>query len=110
MHPYLSLAIAIVSEVIATSALRAADGFTRLVPSIMVVVGYALAFLFLSITLKSIPVGIAYAIWSGLGVVLISVVAYFVYGQSLDLPAIIGMTLILAGVLVLNLFSKSTAH
>lgn len=110
MHPYLSLGIAIVSEVIATSALRAADGFTRLVPSVVVVVGYALAFLFLSITLKSIPVGVAYAIWSGLGIVLISVVAYFVYGQSLDLPAIIGMALILAGVLVLNLFSKSTAH
>ena len=110
MHPYLSLAIAIVSEVIATSALRAADGFTRLVPSVVVVIGYALAFLFLSITLKSIPVGIAYAIWSGLGVVLISLVAYFVYGQALDLPAIIGMVLILAGVLVLNLFSKSTAH
>jgi len=110
MHPYLSLGIAIVSEVIATSALRAADGFTRLVPSVVVVIGYALAFLFLSITLKSIPVGIAYAIWSGLGIVLISVVAYFVYGQSLDVPAIIGMALILAGVLVLNLFSKSTAH
>jgi len=110
MHPYLSLAIAIVSEVVATSALRAADGFTKLVPSIIVVVGYALAFLFLSITLKSIPVGIAYAIWSGLGVVLISVVAYFLYGQTLDVPAILGMALILAGVLVLNLFSKSTAH
>jgi len=84
--------------------------FTRLIPSVVVVIGYALAFLFLSITLKSIPVGIAYAIWSGLGVVLISVVAYFVYGQSLDTPALIGIGLILAGVVVLNLFSKSTAH
>lgn len=110
MHPYLSLAIAIVSEVIATSALRASDGFSKLIPSVLVVVGYALAFLFLSITLKSIPVGIAYAIWSGLGVVLISIVAYFLYGQTLDTPALIGMALILAGVLVLNLFSKSTAH
>src|SRR5450830_443884 len=110
MHPYLSLGIAIVSEVIATSALRAADGFTKLVPSVVVVIGYALAFLFLSITLKSIPVGITYAIWSGLGVVLISVVAYFLYGQTLDLPALLGMALILAGVLVLNLFSKSTVH
>lgn len=110
MHPYLALAIAIVSEVVAASALRAADGFTRLIPSVVVVIGYALAFLFLSITLKSIPVGIAYAIWSGLGVVLISVVAYFVYGQSLDTPALIGIGLILAGVVVLNLFSKSTAH
>lgn len=110
MHPYLSLAIAIISEVIATSALRASDGFSKLIPSVLVVVGYALAFLFLSITLKSIPVGIAYAIWSGLGVVLISIVAYFLYGQTLDAPALIGMALILAGVLVLNLFSKSTAH
>lgn len=110
MHPYLSLAIAIISEVIATSALRASDGFSKLIPSVLVVVGYALAFLFLSITLKSIPVGIAYAIWSGLGVVLISIVAYFLYGQTLDVPALIGMALILAGVLVLNLFSKSTAH
>ncbi|EJL89641.1 cation/cationic drug transporter [Herbaspirillum sp. CF444] len=110
MHPYLLLGIAIVSEVIATSALRASDGFTKLIPSVTVVIGYALAFLFLSMTLKTIPVGIAYAIWSGLGIVLISVVAYFVYGQTLDTPAIIGMALILAGVLVLNLFSKSTAH
>jgi small multidrug resistance pump len=110
MHPYLLLGIAIVAEVIATSALRAADGFTRLLPSIMVVIGYAVAFLCLSLTLKSIPVGIVYAIWSGLGIVLISVVAYFLYGQSLDLPAIIGMTLILVGVVVLNLFSKSTVH
>ena len=110
MHPYLLLGIAIVSEVIATSALRASDGFSKLIPSVAVVVGYALAFLFLSMTLKTIPVGIAYAIWSGLGIVLISIVAYFVYGQTLDTPAIIGMGLILAGVLVLNLFSKSTAH
>jgi len=110
MHPYLSLAIAIGSEVIATSALRAADGFSKLLPSVVVVIGYALAFVFLSLTLKSIPVGIAYAIWSGLGVVLISVVAYFVYGQVLDMPALIGMALIVAGVLVLNLFSKSAVH
>ncbi|MCW5300328.1 MULTISPECIES: SMR family transporter [Herbaspirillum] len=110
MHPYLLLGIAIVAEVIATSALRAAEGFTRLLPSIMVVIGYAVAFLCLSLTLKSIPVGIVYAIWSGLGIVLISVVAYFLYGQSLDLPAIIGMALILVGVVVLNLFSKSTVH
>lgn len=110
MHPYLLLGIAIVAEVIATSALRAAEGFTRLVPSIMVVIGYAVAFLCLSLTLKSIPVGIVYAIWSGLGIVLISIVAYFLYGQSLDLPAIIGMALILVGVVVLNLFSKSTVH
>ncbi|MBB5389933.1 MULTISPECIES: SMR family transporter [unclassified Herbaspirillum] len=110
MHPYLALGIAIVSEVIATSALRASDGFSRLWPSLVVVAGYGLAFFFLSVTLKSIPVGIAYAIWSGLGVVLISVVAWLLFGQKLDLAAIVGMGLIVAGVLVLNLFSKSSAH
>lgn len=110
MHPYLALGIAIVSEVVATSALRASEGFTRLIPSIVVAIGYGIAFTFLSITMKSIPVGLAYAMWSGLGVVLIAVVAYFMYGQSLDLPAIVGMVLILAGVVVLNLFSKSAVH
>lgn len=110
MHPYLALGIAIVSEVIATSALRASDSFSRLWPSVLTVVGYGLAFFFLSICLKSIPVGIAYAIWSGLGIVLISAAAYFLFGQTLDAPAILGMALIVAGVLVLNLFSKSSAH
>ena len=110
MHPYFYLAIAIASEVIATSALRAADGFTRLLPSILVVAGYALAFFFLALTLKTIPVGIAYAIWSGIGIVLISLAAYFLYGQTLDAPALIGIGLIVAGVVVINLFSKSSAH
>lgn len=110
MHPYLALGIAIVSEVIATSALRASDGFSKLWPSLIVVAGYGLAFFFLSVTLKSIPVGVAYAIWSGLGVVLISVAAWVLFGQKLDLAAIVGMGLIVAGVLVLNLFSKSSAH
>lgn len=110
MHPYFYLAIAIASEVIATSALRAADGFTKLLPSILVVAGYALAFFFLALTLKTIPVGIAYAIWAGIGIVLISLVAYFLYGQTLDVPALIGIGLIVAGVVVINLFSKSSAH
>ncbi|MBO9536220.1 SMR family transporter [Herbaspirillum sp.] len=110
MHPYLALGIAIVSEVIATSALRASDGFSKLWPSLIVVAGYGLAFFFLSVTLKSIPVGVAYAIWSGLGVVLISLAAWVLFGQKLDLAAIVGMGLIVAGVLVLNLFSKSSAH
>ncbi|MDB5989104.1 MAG: QacE family quaternary ammonium compound efflux transporter [Herbaspirillum sp.] len=110
MHPYFYLAIAIASEVIATSALRAADGFTRLLPSILVVAGYALAFFFLALTLKTIPVGIAYAIWAGIGIVLISLAAYFLYGQTLDAPALIGIGLIVAGVVVINLFSKSSAH
>ncbi|NUU01650.1 SMR family transporter [Herbaspirillum robiniae] len=110
MHPYLALGIAIVSEVIATSALRASDGFSRLWPSLIVVAGYGLAFFFLSVTLKSIPVGIAYAIWSGLGVVLISLAAWVLFGQKLDAAAVIGMGLIVAGVVVLNVFSKSSAH
>lgn len=105
---YLFLLIAILSEVTATSALRASGQFTKLWPSVIVVIGYASAFYFMSLTLKSIPVGIAYAIWSGVGIVLISVAGYFLYKQKLDLPALLGMGLIIAGVLVINIFSKST--
>jgi small multidrug resistance pump len=104
------LFVAIIAEVVATSALKAAAGFSKLVPSVLVVVGYGVAFYFLSLTLKTIPVGIAYAVWSGVGIVLVSVFAYFYYGQSLDAPALVGMGLILAGVLVINLFSRSLAH
>ena len=104
---WLYLAIAIVSEVIATSALKAAEGFTRWVPSLVVVVGYASAFYFLSLTLRSIPLGVAYAIWSGVGVILVSLVGWLLYRQSLDAAALIGIGLIVAGVLVLNLFSKA---
>jgi len=107
---WIFLSIAIVAEVMATSALKSAEGFTRLVPSIIVVAGYGTAFFFLSMTLKSIPVGIAYAIWSGVGIVLITILAYFVYKQSLDVPAIIGILFIIAGVAVINLFSKSITH
>jgi small multidrug resistance pump len=105
---YLYLLIAILSEVAATSALRASDQFTKLWPSVIVVIGYASAFYFMSLTLKSIPVGIAYAIWSGVGIVLISITGYFLYKQKLDMPALLGMGLIIAGVLVINIFSKST--
>jgi multidrug transporter EmrE-like cation transporter len=104
------LTIAIIGEVIATSFLRASAGFTQLVPTIFVVVGYGVTFYFFSLALQTIPVGIGYAIWSGVGIVLISIIAYFVYGQSLDLPALVGIGLILAGVLVINLFSQSSAH
>ena len=107
---WLYLAIAIVSEVVATSALKATEGFTRWVPSLLVVVGYASAFYFLSLTLRSIPIGVAYAVWSGAGVVLISLVGWLLYQQSLDAAALIGIGLIVAGVLVLNLFSKAVAH
>ena len=104
------LAIAIVSEVIATSALKAAEGFTRWVPSLLVVVGYASAFYFLSLTLRILPLGIAYAIWSGVGVLLVALVGWVLYHQSLDIAALIGISLIVAGVIVLNLFSKTVAH
>ncbi|HEK0315844.1 TPA: QacE family quaternary ammonium compound efflux SMR transporter [Proteus mirabilis] len=104
------LILAIISEVIATTVLKASDGFSRLYPSIVVVVGYCFSFWALSQVVKVMPLGIAYAIWSGLGIVLVSVAAVFVYQQKLDLPAIIGMTLIIAGVLVINLLSNSTSH
>jgi small multidrug resistance pump len=104
------LTIAIVSEVIATSALKAAEGFTRLWPSLIVIVGYASAFYLLSLTLRTIPIGVAYAIWSGIGVALVTLIGWIVFHQSLDLAAIIGISLIIAGVVVLNLFSKAVAH
>ncbi len=110
MNAWFYLGIAIVSEVAATSALKASEGFTRLWPSLTVVAGYALAFYFLAQTLNSIPVGVAYAIWSGVGVALIAFVGWLVYGQTLDTAALIGLALIVAGVLVLNLFSKTTGH
>ena len=110
MNAALYLVIAIVCEVIATSFLRASEGFTQLVPSLVVVGGYGVAFYFLSLTLQTIPVGIAYAVWSGLGIVLVSIIGLFAFRQSLDLPAVIGIGLILAGVLVINLFSQSSAH
>ena len=107
---YFYLAIAIVAEVIATSALKASDGFSRLLPSIVTVVGYCIAFWFLSVTMRVIPSGIVYAFWSGVGIVLISAVGWFWFKQSLDVPALIGLGLIIAGVLVINLFSKSVGH
>ena len=110
MNAYLSLAIAIVAEVVATSALRASTGFTVLVPSAIAIVGYVVAFYFLSLTLRTMPVGIAYALWSGIGIVLISFAGWLIYRQVLDAPALIGMALIGAGVIVINLFSKSTVH
>ena len=107
---YYMLAIAILSEVFATTALKQSQGFTRLPWSIATVVGYGIAFYFLSQTLKTIPTGIAYAIWSGAGVVLIAAIAWVFQGQKLDAPAILGMSLIVSGVIVLNMFSKSGAH
>lgn len=107
---YLYLGAAIVAEVIATSLLKTSQGFTRLWPSVATVIGYAISFYCLAQTLGSVPTGVAYAIWSGVGIVLISLIAWLVFGQSLDAPALIGMGLIVAGVLVINLFSTSVAH
>ncbi|TCM75430.1 DMT family transporter [Rhodovulum steppense] len=107
---YIFLLVAILTETIGTSALQASQQFSRLVPSIIVVVGYALSFYFLALALKTIPVGIAYAIWSGLGIVLIALIGWWVFGQRIDLPAVLGMAMILAGILVIHLFSKSAAH
>ena len=104
------LLIAIVSEVIATSALKSSEEFSRLVPSILVVVGYGISFYCLALALKSIPLGVAYAVWAGAGVALIAIVGAIAYKQTPDLPAIIGMVLIVAGVVVINLFSSSAGH
>ena len=110
MQQWIFLAAAIVSEVVATSTLKASVGFSRLWPSLVVIVGYATAFYFLSLTLKTIPVGVAYAIWSGAGVALIALAAWIFFGQALDAPAIVGLSLIVAGVVVLNVFSKTLSH
>ncbi|MFE8034830.1 DMT family transporter [Thiohalocapsa marina] len=110
MPQWIYLSVAIISEVIGTSALNASDGFTRLLPSVVVVVAYLVSFFFLSLTLKTIPVGIAYAIWSGAGVALITLIGWVLFGQTLDLAGVIGISLIVLGVVVLNLFSSSVAH
>jgi len=110
MKTYLLLLLAIVAEVIATSGLKASENFTRLAPSLLVVAGYGTAFFCLSLTLKTLPLGVAYAIWSGVGTVLVAVVGWLLYRQQLDLPAMIGIGLIVAGTIVLNLFSKVSAH
>lgn len=107
MSHWLLLVLAILAEVIGTSCLKLAAGFTRPLPSLVVIVSYLLAFYLLSLTLRTIPVGIAYAVWSGVGIVLIALIGWLVFGQALDLPAIVGMGLIIAGVAVLNLFSTA---
>ena len=110
MNGYAWLGLAIVAEVIATTALKASDSFSKLGPSLLTAVGYGIAFYCLSVVLRTLPLGVTYAIWSGVGVALVALVGWLVYGQSLDLAAILGLALIVAGVLVLNLFSKTVAH
>ena len=107
---YIYLSIAIVSEVIATTALKSSMSFTRLVPSLIVVVGYVIAFYTLSLTLKTITVGVAYAIWAGLGIVLIAILGMIVHHETIDLPGALGMILIVTGVVVLQAFSKTATH
>jgi len=110
MQKWFFLVVAIISEVAGTSALKSAEGFTKFWPSTVVVVGYASAFYFLSLTLKTIPVGIAYAVWSGVGTALIALIAWVFMGQKLDWPAVVGILIIVSGVLVLNLFSKTVTQ
>lgn len=107
---YIYLIIAITGEVVATTALKASAGFSNPIPSLVVIIGYAVAFYFLSLVLKTISVGIAYAIWSGLGIVLIAIVGAFFLGQRLDIPAMVGITLIVSGVIVMSVFSNTSTH
>ena len=107
---YLYLALAIIAEVIGTSFLKATGEFSKLVPSVVVVISYLASFYFMTLVLRTIPVGVTYAIWAGVGIVLVAVIAAIVYKQIPDIPAIIGMGLIIAGVIVIHLFSKSTGH
>ena len=110
MNIYWLLAAAVTAEVIATSALKASEGFSHLWPSVLVVTGYAISFYLLAIVLKTLPVGITYAIWSGLGIVFVTLIGWLVYSQTLDWPAILGVLLIMSGVLVINLFSGVSGH
>ncbi len=109
MH-YLWLFIAIVSETLGTTALQASQQFTRLWPSVCVVLFYGASFYFMALALKVMPVGIVYAIWSGLGIVLIAGIGYVIFGQKLDFPAVMGLMMIIAGILVIHLFSNTTTH
>ncbi|HSC68640.1 MAG TPA: multidrug efflux SMR transporter [Cellvibrio sp.] len=110
MKSWLFLGIAILSEVVATSALKASEGFSKTTPSMMVLVGYGLAFYFLSLTLKTIPIGVAYAVWSGVGIIGVSIIGLLLFKQKLDFPALLGIGFILTGVIIMNVFSKSVAH
>ena len=110
MNNYVFLTLAIIAETVATTALKMTEQFTRLWPSVVVVIGYATAFYFLSFALRSIPVGVACAVWSAVGIVLVTVAGMVMFKQTPDLPAVIGLSLIVAGVVVVNLFSKMSAH
>ncbi len=110
LNTYLILLAAVAAETIGTTALQASQQFSRTGPSVLVVVAYGLSFWLLSLTLKALPVGVVYALWSGLGILLIALIGFAVFGQKLDLAAVLGMGLILAGIVVINLFSNATHH
>ena len=110
MTAYYYLAIAICAEVIATVSMKAVKGLSTPLPLVLVILGYGIAFFMLTLVVRSIPVGIAYAIWAGMGIVMVSIAALFIYGQRLDVPAMAGMALIVAGVVVIQLFSKTAGH
>ena len=105
---FLYLLIAVIAEVLATSALKATNGFTAPLPIVLTIIGYAIALFFLGLTFKSIPMGLAYALWSGAGIILVSLVGFFYYKQHLDVAAVIGLAFMIAGIMIINLFSKST--
>ncbi len=107
---YIYFAVAIVSEVVATSALKASEQFTKLTPSLIVIIGYGISFYLVTLVIRTIPVGITYAIWSGVGIVLVAVVGAILYKQIPDMPAAIGMGLIIAGVVIINVYSKTFVH
>ena len=109
MPGYIYLTIAIILEVIATSSMKALDGFNKPIPLLLVVLGDPISLFLLSLVVKTVPVGVAYAIWSGMGIVLVSIAAFFIYQQKLDMPAIVGMSMIVGGVAIMQLFSNTTA-
>lgn len=110
MNAYYYLAIAICAEVIATVSMKAIKGFSTPLPLVLVIAGYATAFWMLTLVVRTIPVGVAYAVWAGMGIVMVSVATLFIYGQKLDVPAMLGMALIVLGVVVIQLFSKTAGH
>ncbi len=110
LKTYLTLVLAVVLETIGTSALQASHQFTRLVPTLIMIIAYLVSMYLLALTLKVIPVGVAYALWSGFGIVCIAIIGFFVFHQRLDTPAVLGIGLILTGILVINLFSNTATH